>query len=501
MDPVSWEQRLALIDDLVKKGKKAEVLTQISDLVEKNLPLEMKPKIARLANRSGHAQLALKILFRSVRDENSGSPKTTSEAKSVYAQSLLNIGALHEADVLLSSISDLPEIALQKAFVCFAKWDYQSAIPHLKRYMEIRQLSRYQKFVGQVNYIAALVSVGEFKKALVLVDKIESSLIQDKAHLLLGNINELKAQIFIFLKDYQRALQAIDQSSEYLQAFPGRYSLYTRKWTAVIKFHTDKNSLQLYSELKQICKEAYAIQDWETVRDCEFHIAVLLDRKNTMDQIYLGSPYAGFRKRLRDLYSLKAPKSKSQKYFIGDFNLDSAKTFIDLTKGQQTFMFSAAELRFLQVLLKDLFRPPRIGEIFAGLFPKEYFDPFSSPQRIKNVMHRLNKNLLKMQSNVQVKIIKGYFRFNSPDSLVIRFNHSQLFWQNEKFILNFLHQIVGGKSFTYEDVKLKFDNALLFKKVVNWGFENGKIAKISRTKPNRYKFVKSNLKLKPVECL
>lgn len=251
MASVNWDQHLNEIDELVKKGKKSEVLPLIIELVSKNPPLEIKPKIARLANRSGLPHLALKILFRHVREVKLSRGQSLSEAKAVYAQSLLNIGAFQEAEIMLNSITNMPEVSLQKAFVCFAQWDYQAAIPHLRNYLKIKNLPRYQKLVGQVNFIAALVSVGEFKKALNQADQTEKLLIEDKAQLLLGNINELKAQIFIFLKDYQQAMRSIVKSSEYLQTFPGRYSLYTRKWTAVINFHINSDTDQLRLELKK----------------------------------------------------------------------------------------------------------------------------------------------------------------------------------------------------------------------------------------------------------
>lgn len=79
----------------------------------------------------------------------------------------MNIGALEEAKQCAQVAGNLNETRLIRAFIDFAHWNYEKALPHLYDYIRSPESTAYQVLVGQVNLAASLISLGRFVPASV----------------------------------------------------------------------------------------------------------------------------------------------------------------------------------------------------------------------------------------------------------------------------------------------------------------------------------------------
>ena len=107
--------------------------------------------------------------------------------------------------------------------------------------------------------------------------------------------------------------------------------------------------------------------------------------------LYFGTPFASYRKRLIDKGSswLKIP----QEYHWQVTNQLSARKF-HLGQGEEIggsakLKTGTALYRALVVITSDFYRPFSVGSLHSLVFPKEYFNPDSSPQRVSFLIQRL----------------------------------------------------------------------------------------------------------------
>lgn len=441
------------MDLLTRQGQRLRVATELENLRRRQVPAEFLPALARIANRNSAYYLALRLLYKEIHDETESQTKLPQEAYAVYANSLLNIGALEEAKRCAQKASSSHEGKLVKAFIDFAQWNYENAIPHLQNYILSPETSAYQKSVGHLNLAAAFVSLGHFSKARILLEKLIQVLSSDpNSKLLLGNSYELMSQIEIFESHDQAAQTLLQKAKTTLAEFPGRYLLYVKKWEAVLELSRAENKKLRTGGLLDVKREARELRNWETLRDCDFHLARLTGDTELLYRVFYGTPYQAFRKRIEKVYGLKVPQTTAFSFCPTEISETPAEICWSLNDKAQWKDCSPLHWTLVQTMVKDIYRPPRMGVIFSSLYQGEKFNPFSSPQRVRNTVLRFNQWAQKGPGGFKIHIEKGDFFLAGPPGLGISINQIQRRQPIWKIQMQHFRQVYGGKSFSSQDL-------------------------------------------------
>jgi len=392
---VDFENLIQVCEEKIRTGDDSFVISHIGALDHKGTPRKFCLPLANLSRRVGLIPAGLKFLSPVVRPKNKISSEPTPRELAEYAVLLQRNGSLEESQILLSKINAnfFPEVLLYQALCHFNQWNYGTAIPLLERYLN-HSLTPYQAIVGQVNLAAALIITYNFSSAFELLEATIGEARAGGWFRLVGNSHELKAQAHIASSRYSEARENLELSHEILQKTETVDSLFVMKWRAIVD-GLERGELNHLLNFKNLAVEK---REWESVREASlFELKIQsLHKSISMDQLnhlYFGTPFACYRKRTQDFLGVLP---NAQEYSYG---FSKGPKFDLLTGRFAQFSpepeFAAQSIapgkkvhQFLCSLLRDFYRPPNIGEIFAELFRGEYFDIFSSPARVHQILWR-----------------------------------------------------------------------------------------------------------------
>ena len=414
------EQIIANLDNLTKQGLRLQVLKELTRLLKTSPPQILRPQLARIANRNHAYVLALRILHPIIRQDREKTADAGPEALNIYATSLMWIGALEESQKTLHRIKGSTDALLTEAFVYFAQWDYQKSIPILLKYVNSSSISPYQKLVGQINLLAAFIAIGKLKEAKNVVEPLLFELKSNPNYkLLYGNCLELRSQIEILESNFGQALVYLAESEKCLADQPGRYLLYVNKWRALAQLGIDPHNSKALDDLIKVKAQATNLKNWETIRDCDFHLARLKNDQNLIQRILLGTPYQAYHSRVKSLFNLSLTESKTLEYCPGQVTDPPSRVGLDLNKISENSFLNSTSWPLLQIMTKDIYRPPRMGVVFSGLYNQEYFDPFTSPQRVRNSVFRFNEWAEAEKCEFKIQIEDGDFQLKGASGVSI----------------------------------------------------------------------------------
>ncbi len=405
-------EELENIENLIKSGQ--------SELARKKLQRANVSKISRnrihqyalLCRRAGLAEQAIKALRPIVRSKNS-QVKPKPQEVAIYANALAGIGGSDEAIKLLTQdwvLESEPMAHLYLAFAYFSKWNYAESIPHLEAFLRRSKKNSYSYFIGQVNFVAALITLERHEEALEILLPLETALMDRNHTVLAGNCKELKAQIYFHTGKLEAASKLLKEALE-LSGDKYPDALFAAKWLGLTNVKVQKEnqgkSPELSVKLETVREKALEFHHWETLRDMDLNLAKIDNDEDLFWKVYFGSPFPQFRKTLLDRNNKKAPKE-----FVRHLNGSNSKTILkvnDLHNGQNA-IFKGGSLyqRLFHILASDFYRPQRIPKIFSELYSDEYFDPEYSPKKVVMLISRLRKLLEKVDIEIKEYGGNGY---------------------------------------------------------------------------------------------
>jgi hypothetical protein len=381
-DPSQFNQ----VDQLLRSGAISEAR---KILLATRLPSVRRSQLASFASlccRADEPILAIRALNPIVRGEKASVNPPTSAEATEYAQALSRIGAAREALDLLETVDGKahPKALLMLAHAHFAEWNYAASLPLLRSYLEVR-LEPYEKLVGEVNLLAALIATGQTEAAEPVIGAAKRDAEALHAHRLLGNCLELEAQLGILNKDFARARRALESASRIFAEGEFLDSLLVRKWKAIASYRENPASKEALPSLRALREEAAKLKYWEGVRDCDYHLAVATGDEELLDRLFYGTPSEHFRARLRKSV---APDWEPGENFVRWYG----------GRGEKILDLEAAELppmlvSLLRLLASDLYAPFRTASLFSSIYADEYFNPDTSPHRVQQLIHRLEKEM------------------------------------------------------------------------------------------------------------
>ncbi len=424
-----WSEKYAAIEASVVSGHHQEGRRILDEINPKTVPREWACRYADLANRVHHSLFALKTLHRFINPSLPNHEAAATDAeKMAYGYALCILGATDEALEILNSANSkvLPDVSFMKALTYFRKWNYAQSIPLLKNFLNSKGTNSYMRLVGQVNLVAALIITGQFDEALNWIDKVQRSCVEGSYSLLLGNSFELKAQIFFFQKKYEEASQCLEQAHDLLKGQQGLYLLFVEKWKSIcelVKNHSEANLKSLH----ELRLKAAKLEDFETVRECDLFESIAMQNENLLRKVIMGTPSEHYRERARELFGKKMIPLGEFEWVLNS-HLPGEEVFFDPGKknGDEDALYDQPRLLSLfQALTMDFYRPSHLGGLFKAVYPEEKFNPYTSPDRVLQLLKRLDRWLQARQIPLRVEFKKSQFSLTSTAPVRIRILRGQ----------------------------------------------------------------------------
>lgn len=396
-------------DELIRLGKGELVRRDLNKVKPSQVQRSFLVHLAGLARRIGMSNFGAKLLFPYVGLKSDSLVAGSDAEKIEYAACLIELGVLRDAELILGQV-DLkshPEANFSIAQLGFHRWDYDFSIPFLQDYIASSN-EDYRRSIGEVNLVAALIMRDRFQEAKRLLNHLKEYLNSKGYDLLLGSCFELEAQVAIGQNDLAMADQAISRSLELLGESKNVAYLFALKWKAILDLIQDPNHLK---PILSVQKRARLQNVWETVRDCEFQMAKLQKDQDRLERVFYGTPFKEYKNRvlgqcdfeLSRQYLFSKPGSRPDRVL-------SLKKACLVGSPEITLKAGQVPHRILRTLSSDFYAPFSLGRIYSEVFPEEYYDPFSSPERVFKGIQRLRAWFKKYKLPVKVEHQNGGYR-------------------------------------------------------------------------------------------
>lgn len=496
-----WESLLSDFEKLVVAGEHERCRLQLDSLSQREISRELAPRFAQLANRVHHPVFAMKLLYQFVFPDNSFARPASVQEKSVYAYSLLNLGASKEALDLLESIDATfdPEVFLQRAFAHFKNWDYLKSLPSLDAFIASENLSPYRKLVGQVNLAAAYISLGRWSAADQLLQFIEQQCIAGDFYLLLGNCYELQAQAHFFQKKYHLALSCLEKGIEILKNQKGLYLIFVEKWMIICRCFLEPTENHL-DQLRLTREKAYQENYWETARECDLFEGILTHDETLIRKVLMGTPSDHYCQRARELFGPKAFRRSGEYSLLlqGARQGLVTRSFNPYNAGSKGERLSEKKylLALFEALTLDFYKPSYLGSLFKIIYPDEKFNPNTSPQRVLQLLKRLNQWFKNHNWPIYVQFKKSEFALKAHESISITIYRGRRVTHLSQTTAD-VRKIFRGRTFT----AAQFSRAMGFSKSSGYQMmqkllAQGKVISVGKGRGTSYQFTQSkNLKV------
>lgn len=383
-------------------------------------------ELATLYKRAGLPHETIRILNPWVRPKARAPQEATDPEKAEYADALTLIGADREGTILLNSVGEekVPQAWLYGAYSRFSRWEYAGAIPLLKKYLNHPVVSEYQKRVAQVNLLAALTITENFEESNPWSAKLIQELKEKNQFLLLGNTLEILSQKLIAQRKFREAEKTLQEASKALSEVLGAEALFVEKWKALLALTEKGISPKTLALLGKVRDRAREIGHWETLRDCDFHLAAITRNQQLMAHVYSGTPFSSYRERIRrksgeHLLQLKHHYWRHRVSFHGKFFTLDTRTGKSIDPSS-SLKVGQAQQRLLQILVSDFYRPHRLAALFGALHPDRHYHPTSSPEVVHQTLRRLRSWISRHSIPLEISEEKGSYRLRPLENIILK---------------------------------------------------------------------------------
>jgi hypothetical protein len=399
-----------------------------------------------------------------------------------YAVLLLRIGAVREALKVLDKVDadQTPESLIYRAFCNFNIWEHEKAIPSLSKYLT-QTHDPYKILVARLNLAAAYCIQGDYSASRSLLSQCLGEAETTGRWRLFANCLELQAEIAIYLGDVTLAEQNLKRAFEILHLHQNIDQLYVLKWQAYIE-SLRSNSPEPMGRFRAL---AFERREWESVREADLFSVKLFPDAAKLDHLTFGTPFPGY---IRRIERISGRSTDSQQYLWGDPNGMILEIATGRFHNQQHLPVGRKIHQLLKVLAADFYRPPRIGDLFARLYPGEHFDIQSSPNRIYQILNRARTWLTQTNVPIDIAESRGAYSIKFLGAFAIICQRESTEVSGLRAYVTQLETLfMNGRPFSSNDVcnqlKLKPSRAL---HVLRLGVREGRIAKSGRSSATRY---------------
>ncbi len=457
------------IQTLIEAGSIAEAQSELMLNESKFTLREQKLMLAHFYKRARLPDRSILLLRPYVRSSSKNPIKATDGEKLEYASALTLLDATKEARKLLDTVSvkTLDDYLLFTAFNCIREWDYLSAIEPLEKY--ISQISdSYKKAIGTINLLQSYISCAKLDLAKQLIDEgsLEKFLVDKSKLRLLGNFYELTAQLYFQKKDWDLAESALKSAQKFSLNNKSVDDLFVNKWKLLVDMHRGDGEGNFKDRWLEMRSKAYALAHFETVRDLDFHYALCSRSDDILSYVYWGTPYEGFREKLRNSYrdkhskelhiedSCQRPIFKEREKLDFNFTASKVPRFDSAQIKEQAHLIKdSLELKLFDVLNADFYKEASAYFIFEKVYEDEFFNPNSSPAKIRQVVYRLKDTLKQMGAPITVSFEeRGYLLVPSDSDCVIIDSKSRNSYTRHHDLLEKIKKVFANEAFKAKDL-------------------------------------------------
>ncbi len=414
------ENLILPIENQIRRGEfEAAQLTLNTNLAPSKVPRKYVAIFANLTRRAGLLELSLKILKPALRPDGGDLARDiTSEELAEYAASLNQIGALEEATELFKRIDETscPRSLLYQSFSLFRFWKYAEAIPLLEKYCHLVINEPYQFCVGQVNLASALVVQEKFTLAEDILNSVEPKLISEKAETLLLNVKDLRLQIAAARSEDLNPTESVASNPTTRHDFRFFKRLFFYR---CVKHPTTVKE----GDFETFKRKAWEFKDWDAIRDCDFYRGLILKENLLLKKVFFGSPFDRYREMISKVSGIENALEGS---FIWShpFPDQHARISMDLASGKTldgkvVVTPGSISHRILSSLCTDFYRPILLGELYRKVYPDEFFDPISSPNKLHNALFHLRKVSEKLNLGFSIEERNNSFKLHLGENFSI----------------------------------------------------------------------------------
>ena len=371
---------LSEIEELLRRGAAAEARKLLSAPSIRKANRDELVRVSALARRAGLADLALRLLRPFVIEGRSVRAKPLPSEIASYAMSLASVGAVREASDLLRPLAKdaTPEVQLFSGLVSIHQWEYKAAAAFFERYLGLSGTTPYQKKVAELNLLSCYSFSGETKKLLARAESLVRELCENRWWILARDAELLRAQAYIQNENWDAAGGALGKAGEI--AAEGKLDdFFRRKWQWALALAMNGPSIETRADALR--EEASRRGLWEAVRDFDARWALAVKDQELAQRVYFGSPYPSYRRRLAASAGSWLSLPKIYEHRLGSASGESA--LVDLNEAGEELA-----VRVLRAMTKDFYHPMRIGALFSEIYPGEFFNPDSSPGRVRTALTR-----------------------------------------------------------------------------------------------------------------
>lgn len=468
----------------IRAGQVAAVKEKLSQVNSAQVPREYRLPLANLCRRVAMNEMAMRLLAPVIAEARDGVGEPASQGElAEYAVLLQRMGVIDESLKILRGISpmDVPETLLFQAFCHFNRWEYFESVPLLQSYVE-KQSDPYKKLIGEVNLAAALTTTNAFEEATILLARIIEQCAREGHLRLQANAFEIRSQIHLSTGLLDAAEADLEAAHRTVAGDGTVAELSTLKWRAVLTACRTSRT----DDLKAFRLRAEEFGDWEAVRHADLNLLRFDFQPELFNFHLFGSPWRGY----REIAQRNLGRVITEDFF--DYGAVNATHRIDVAhaklNGQEAFPVGSKLHRALSTLVHDFYRPVPVGVMFNALFPGEYFDVFSSPNRVHQVLFRLRKWAGEHSLGIEIDHGKEGYHLRMIEPLVLRVPYEKKDPDHNKELLRALHR--GGlkeQIFSAQDCAQVLELTLpATRKFLTWAVEQGHIEKVGAGSGTRY---------------
>lgn len=483
----------------IREGAGLEVRTFLLNFNAKEIPRSHLARYCNLARRTGLSSLCLRLLYPIVRSTEGFDAKPSFVELTEYAAALSEMGAVGEAKKILSKPETLNgdlRAYLMLSFCLFRNWQYEEAIPLLKKYIELNP-EPYANLVGRVNLCAALVTTSHSDEAGDLIYPLLQETKKLNHMLLHGNLLELAGQVEFQRKNHSQALQLFSEAQTILKGTGNQSLFYVQKWSSIIVAQKKKNLHDAFLAIAPLMLKAKSLREWETLRDIDRHLGAHFQDEYLAQKLFYGSPFADFQKSLGKLFpNFSQPDSF---FFCHRWRSAPVGPILEVHSlrltGSDIVIKPGAQLhRLFHTLLTDFYRPFSIAMLFTELFPDEYYNPFSTQERVSQCIKRLRQVFVDNNLPIEIRQSKHEYQIKVTGEINLKIRRQDLLkkTQNlkEQIVVESLKEFVQDNIFSVKDLMTNMGTSLrTANRIVKEHLDKGLLIKIGKSRNTRYKLV------------
>lgn len=451
-------QKLEAIKRKDALGKIPEARRELLRLCQRKLPRELLADAANLARVIDLPQKGVQLLHRYVRPPKGALKTATIVEQAVYAACLTEIGAVEEARELLESLdaSKFPRVHFYRALNRLFTWDWAGAIPHLQP--ASRSELPVNRVVGKLWLALALMhGRADYQRSLILLGEA----LRESEEL--GDVFLRKRALAFLIMNYfhrrewkqaSRRLDDLEKINSVEKDF--YYELLVRQWRCMVALFNPRGDGGAGTGELEAVRDAFAENGkWEDARGCDYYLALYCRDQERLAHLYFGSPHPSFRDMVARALggSAKVPGT-----YLWKLREKGSATAVTLDvhsgqtgKGKVVVKPGQVPHRLLAALCTDFYRPLLVAQLHEALYPGEYFNVESGPDRVHQACMRLRELLKAAKVPLALDESGGYYRLRATGAVSLLLRADQATAPKTSAKLARLKAAFGGTRFSAGD--------------------------------------------------